>query len=67
MDPIAHTLFGAALAESGLKNRSRYATATLLIGANLPDIDVVSGLWGSDEELYFRRGMTHGILALVLR
>jgi len=41
MDPIAHTLFGAALAESGLKNRSRYATATLLIGANLPDIDVV--------------------------
>jgi inner membrane protein len=66
MDPIAHTLFGAALAESGLKNRSRYATATLLIGANLPDIDVVSGLWGSDEELYFRRGWTHGILALVV-
>jgi inner membrane protein len=64
MDPVAHTLFGAALAESGLKNRSRYATATLLIGANLPDIDVVSGLWGDDFELYFRRGWTHGILAL---
>ncbi len=43
MDPLAHTLFGAALAESGLKRRSRYATATLLIGANLPDIDVVAG------------------------
>jgi inner membrane protein len=64
MDPIAHTLFGAALAESGLKHRSRYATATLLIGANLPDIDVVSGLWGSDVELYVRRGWTHGILAV---
>ena len=64
--PVAHTLFGAALAESGLKNRSRYATATLLIGANLPDIDVVSGLWGYDTDCIFRRGWTHGILALVV-
>ena len=66
MDPVAHTLFGAALAESDLKSRTRYATATLVIGANLPDIDVVSGLWGADFELYFRRGLTHGVLALVL-
>jgi inner membrane protein len=66
MDPIAHTLLGAALADSGLKSRSRYATATLLIGANLPDIDVASGLWGSDVELYVRRGWTHGILSLVV-
>ena len=64
MDPVAHTLFGAALAESGLKARSRYATATLLIGANLPDIDAVAGLWGDDVSLHFRRGWTHGILAL---
>jgi len=66
MDPIAHTLFGAALAESGLKTRSRYATATLLIGANLPDIDAVAGLWGDDFSLFVRRGWTHGILALVV-
>ena len=66
MDPIAHTLFVAALAESGLKTRSRYATATLLVGANLPDIDAVAGLWGDDFSLYARRGITHGILALVV-
>lgn len=66
MDPVAHTLFGAALAESGLKTRSRYATATLLIGANLPDIDAVTSLWGDDFSLYARRGHTHGILALVI-
>lgn len=66
MDPVAHTLFGAALAESGLKHRSRHATAALLIGANLPDIDAIAGLWGNDVELHVRRGHTHGILALVL-
>ncbi len=66
LDPVAHTLFGAALAESGLRRRSRYATATLLIGANLPDIDVIAGLGGDDAELHFRRGWTHGVLAMLL-
>lgn len=66
MDPIAHTLVGATLAEVGLKKVSRYATATLIIGANLPDIDVVANFWGSDTALLFRRGWSHGILALVL-
>jgi len=65
MDPLAHTLLGATLAESGLKRRSRYATATLLIGANLPDIDAVANFWGADFALHSRRGMTHGVLAMV--
>lgn len=66
MDPVAHTLFGAALAETGLKRLSRHATATLLIGANLPDVDVIAHLWGADASLYFRRGWSHGILALIV-
>ncbi len=66
MDPVAHTLVGAALAETGLKRLSRYATATLVIGANLPDVDIVASFWGSDASLYFRRGWSHGILALLL-
>jgi len=65
MDPLAHTLLGATLAESGLKLRSRYATATLLIGANLPDIDAVANFWGADAALHSRRGVTHGVLAMV--
>ncbi|HVL56824.1 MAG TPA: metal-dependent hydrolase [Burkholderiaceae bacterium] len=66
MDPLAHTLVGAALAETGSKRRSRYATATLIVGANLPDIDAVAMLWGSDTGLYFRRGWSHGVLGLIL-
>lgn len=66
MDPIAHTLTGAALAETGLKRTTRLATATLIIGANLPDIDVIATLWGSDHMLYWRRGWTHGVLAMAV-
>ncbi len=66
MDPIAHTLAGAALAETGLRRRSRYATATLVIGANLPDIDVIATFWGEDAMLYWRRGWSHGVLAMLV-
>lgn len=66
MDPFAHTLVGATMAETGLRHSSRLATATLLIGANLPDIDVAAGMLGSDASLYFRRGITHGVVAVVV-
>lgn len=66
MDPLAHTLVGAALAETGLKRLTRYGTAALLIGANLPDIDIVTQLWGWDHSLYHRRGHTHGVLAMLI-
>jgi inner membrane protein len=62
MDNLAHTLAGAALAESGLKRRTGLGMATLLIAANLPDIDVVVLLFA--DGLPFRRGWTHGVLAL---
>jgi membrane-bound metal-dependent hydrolase YbcI (DUF457 family) len=39
---------------------------TLLIGANLPDVDVLAYLWGPGADLAFRRGWTHGVLALAL-
>ena len=35
MDPLAHTLAGASLAQAGLKRLTPLATATLVIGANL--------------------------------
>lgn len=66
MDNLCHTLVGAALAQSGLKRRSPLGTATLLIAANLPDVDVVSLAWGGTADLAFRRGWTHGVLALAL-
>lgn len=67
MDNVCHTLVGAALAEAGLKHRTRYATATLLIGANLPDADILSyGFGGGLTALSFRRGWTHGVLAMAV-
>jgi inner membrane protein len=66
MDPLAHTLVGAALAETGLKKLSRYAAPTLIIGANLPDVDAIATFWGGDTALYFRRGWSHGVLALLI-
>jgi inner membrane protein len=64
MDNICHTLVGAALAEAGLKRRTALGSATLMIAANFPDIDVVAVPLG--HSLGFRRGITHGIPALVI-
>jgi hypothetical protein len=41
MDNLCHTLVGAALGEAGFKRRTRFASATLMIASNLPDIDVL--------------------------
>jgi inner membrane protein len=68
MDNITHTLVGLALADSGLKRRSRLGTAALLIGANLPDVDALVYFLGRGGAagLAFRRGWTHGVLAMAL-
>jgi inner membrane protein len=65
MDNFCHTLVGAACGEAGLKHRTRYGNATLMIAANLPDIDVLSFLTDT-APISFRRGWTHGILAQLL-
>ena len=64
MDNVCHTLVGAALAETGLKRRTTLGAATLMIGANFPDIDVLAVPF--DHGVDFRRGWTHGVLALVV-
>jgi Predicted membrane-bound metal-dependent hydrolases len=57
---------GAGLARSGLGKRTALGTATLLIGANLPDVDVLAYVDGPGADLAFRRGWTHGLPALVV-
>lgn len=66
MDNLAHSLVGAWMAETGLKRTTPLATATLVIGANLPDIDGFAMLAGEDTALLLRRGLTHGVLALAV-
>lgn len=64
MDNLAHTLAGAALGEAGLKEKTGLGLATLMIAANLPDIDALGLLVG--ENLAWRRGWTHGPVALLV-
>ena len=64
MDNLCHTLTGAALGKAGLAERTRFGMATLMVAANLPDIDV--GVFLTDTlPVSFRRGWTHGVLAQV--
>ena len=64
MDNLAHALAGAALSHAGLKKQTGLATATLVIAANLPDVDAISGVF--ERSLAWRRGWTHGPIGLAL-
>jgi inner membrane protein len=64
MDNLTHTLTGVALAQAGLKHKTRFAMWALVIGSNLPDVDVVSGIWGRAAYLKHHRGITHSLLGL---
>ena len=66
MDPVCHTLVGATLGATGLERTTRYGRVTLVLAANLPDIDAALYFWGDARSYAFRRGITHGILAIVL-
>src|SRR4030095_12343865 len=65
MDNVCHTLVGAAFGEAGLKHRTRFGAAALMISANIPDVDVFVFLTGASP-VAFRRGITHGIVAPLL-
>jgi inner membrane protein len=66
VEPLAHTLTGACFAESGLKRASPLAASTLIIAANLPDIDGTCYLRSADLAFAVRRGWSHGILAILV-
>ncbi|MCY7398043.1 MAG: metal-dependent hydrolase, partial [Sphingomonas bacterium] len=65
MDNLTHSLAGALLGQLGLKRLSGRAMPTLIIAANLPDIDALTTVIGMPS-LALRRGITHGPIALAL-
>lgn len=67
MDNLTHSLVGALIGQAGLKRKTGLAMPALIIGANIPDIDAACFFWlDGVEHLGFRRGITHGPIALVL-
>lgn len=65
MDNLTHSLVGALFGQMGLKRRTGLAMPTLIIAANLPDIDATCTVFGM-RSLEMRRGLTHGPIALLL-
>ena len=66
MDPLAHILAGATLAETRLRDWTPFAAPALIFGANAPDVDFLTTFVSRDLALGFRRGWTHGVLAVVV-
>jgi len=65
MDNLTHSLAGALLGQMGLKRLTGRAMPTLIIAANLPDIDALATLIGPSS-LALRRGLTHGPIAMIV-
>lgn len=66
MDNLTHSLVGALIGQIGLKRKTGLAMPTLIIAANIPDIDAVATLLGGHQHLAIRRGITHGPISIVL-
>ncbi len=65
MDNFTHSLTGWALGQAGLKTKSRKGLAALVLGANMPDIDVFFG-WVGWPPLAMHRGFTHALVGGLL-
>lgn len=61
MDNLTHSLTGWALGQAGLKTRTRKGLAALILGANMPDLDVFFG-WVAWDPLAIHRGFTHSLV-----
>lgn len=66
MDNLTHTLTAVAISQTGLNRKTRFATLTLILAANAPDIDVLSGLKGSLTYLKYHRGISHSLVGITV-
>jgi inner membrane protein len=65
MENITHSLFGVALYRSGFERYVPNSMLLWIIGANLPDIDVVVNFFGKTAYLDHHRGFTHSLPGIV--
>jgi inner membrane protein len=66
MDNLTHTLTAVAISQTGLNRKTRFATLTLILAANAPDIDVLAGLKDSITYLKYHRGMAHSFIGITV-
>ncbi len=61
MDNFTHSLTGWALGQTGLKRKTGLGLAVLILGANMPDIDLLAEPLFGLPSIQYHRGFTHGI------
>lgn len=66
MDPITHLLAGACIARVGLNRKTGLATATVILAAEAPDVDVLARLKGPVFGFVHNRGFTHSFVGVAL-
>lgn len=62
MEPVTHFLTGACVGRAGLNRKTAFATLTLTLAAEAPDIDVVAYVKGPVFGFAHHRGFTHSFL-----
>jgi inner membrane protein len=66
MDNITHTLTALALSQAGLNRKTRFTTVGLVVGSNLPDVDLAWAYGGAATYLKYHRGITHSLLGVTV-
>jgi inner membrane protein len=66
LEPITHFLTGACLGRAGLNRKTALATATLTLGAEAADLDVLGSFKNSVFGFEHHRGFTHSFLGVPL-
>jgi inner membrane protein len=59
-----HTLVGLAIARTAAGNGVRRAAVIAAIASNLPDIEIVTGFFGTPAYIEFHRGITHTLIGV---
>lgn len=66
MDPVTHFLTGACIARTGFNRRSAYATLTMVLAAEAPDLDTLWAIRGPIASFTHHRGWTHTLIGIPL-
>ncbi|MGD2080285.1 MAG: metal-dependent hydrolase [Nitrospirota bacterium] len=64
MDPLTHTLSAVVVRNLGFRGRA--SLGVLVISSLAPDVDFLTRLLGAEAMLRYHRGITHGVLALLV-
>jgi inner membrane protein len=65
LDPVTHLLTGACLGRTGFNRKTPWATLTMALAAEAPDLDIVAYLAGPVVGFAHHRGLTHTFVGIL--